>query len=403
MATDFTVTIKSSGGSYTTLSSAETAGESDISTSVTTSQVFAISEASEAVIPDGTAIKGQTSGATGTLIHATTTQVYIISVSGTFQAENIIKTDDSGSTITLDDTGDVIDNFIFECHAQDLDDNFALTGWTTGSTIGTHGVTITVPVGQRHDGTDRDLSGQGFKISSSGNVVIRTGTNLNSFTLEWVNVEGINQSMVSIAKDANSKHLMRQCVLSRTGTTGNLIALVFDGGEATIENCIVTVADYRGLDSRSTVKLTMSHCTFAGENSDATFGILLDNDNIDVIKNTVSAGFVTQEYFQGSGSGRLHRNNATTDGTYTAEDTDASDSITVIAADEFVSVSELLNTADFHLKSGGNLEAAGEDSLLTTDIDDDTRATTPDIGADEFVVAVAAADSIIALLRRRRR
>jgi hypothetical protein len=388
MAVDFTVTIKSSGGSYTTLSSAESAIDSDISTAVTTSQVFTISEASEAVIADGTAIKGQTSAATGTLLHATTTQAYIISVSGTFQAENIIKTDDSGSTITLDDTGDVIDNCVFECHAQDLDDSVAVNGWTTGTTVGTHGIVFTCPVGQRHDGTDRDLSGQGFKISSSADKVIEIAGVVDSFKMEWLNVEGINQS--AFAKTGSGGDIeIKNCVCSRSGTTGNEIAInIAAANEYVLENIILTVANYRGIDARLSTKLTMSHCTTFGNETDSTYGILLDNDNTDVVKNCITTGFVTTNWFNSSGAGRLHRKNATDD-TNEAEDTDSPDSLLVVATDEFVAVSSALGTADFHLKTASESEGAGEAGVSTIDIDNDSRdGSTPDIGADEFVAAV---------------
>lgn len=382
MATDFIATVKPSGGSYSSLTSLEAALQSDVSTAVTTSQVFAVSEASLAVIADGTAIKGQTSGATGTLEHHTTTQAYITSVSGTFQSgENIIKTDDSGSTITLDDAGDVVDNVVAECYAMDLTDDFSVVGWTMDATpFGTHSLIIRTPEAERHNGTDRDNSGVGFKISatSAGSGVIRTAE-LN-LTIDGLNVE--NSDDVVLFSNSNSNFFKAiDCVLSRTGSGGTGYVV---GSDATweFENPIITSVQ-RGLDFRGMNSFSLLNASVYG---DGSHGILSDNDNNDTIKSSASGGFTTANWLQCSGSGRLHRKNASDDAT-DAVDTDDDDSVTLVVATDWVSGSATIATANLHLESGSNLEAAGTPTgTPTTDIDGDARdGTNPDIGADEFV------------------
>ncbi len=387
MATDFTVTIKSSGGSYTTVSAAEAALDSDLTAS--SSQVFTISEASEAIIDDASAVTGDSSGATGTLLHHTTTQAYIIGVGGTpFDNGETVSQDGSGNDIVLDSAQDQVDNVVFECHAQDLNDNLDAGGWTTGTTAGTNGLVITVPEGQRHNGTDHDKSGQGFKIYTSTAILFNVNrAGMLSFKCEWVNGEATDQAICQNIP-INGSYTFQNCVFSRLGTAAAVAFSINQGGSSAIfENMILVVADYRAMDTRGgATSVTISHCTLAGENSNATYGILTDGDTVDTIKNTSVSDFVTREYFACDFSGATHRTNATTDATWEATDSDSNDSTLIVADDEFVSDTVVMSTADYHLKAGSNLETIGTAGVSTIDIDNDSRdGSNPDIGADEFV------------------
>lgn len=377
--TDFTVTM-GAGKSYTTLVSAEAALDEDHT--AVTSLIFDISEASEAIIDDGKAVTGRDSSATGTLLHHTTTQAYIISVAGgPFQNGEIVEQDDdTGNIITLDSTGSVFGtgNLIVEIFAQDFSGQLPISGNTTGSTLGQNGLLYTVPTAERHDGTDRSKSGVGFKISHTVVPIIFADSNI---TLEGLNIFADNSQTLQHNAGADFIYI-KECVLVRNTSAGTGKVAFFGAGTHIYENCAITTSS-RAIDSRGSTLLTLSNNTIFGG---ASHGILADNDTVDIFKNNACGGFSTANWFQCSGSGRKHRKNASDDAT-DAVDTDSNDSVT-FAASDCVSIQDppVPATDDMHLVASTLLEAAGTPTgTPTIDIDGDARdGTNPDIGMDEF-------------------
>ncbi|MBI2496296.1 MAG: hypothetical protein HYW10_07065, partial [Candidatus Omnitrophica bacterium] len=82
-ATEFVSTIKSSGGDFSSLVAWDASVACDLTTAST--KVFSYNQSSDTLI-DGTPVRGAASLATGTVIHATPTQVLIKNIVGTFQA-----------------------------------------------------------------------------------------------------------------------------------------------------------------------------------------------------------------------------------------------------------------------------------------------------------------------------
>ncbi len=106
--TEFTATIKPSGGDYTTLATAEAGLERDLTSGII--KVFSISAATTPTIAAGDSVLGQTSGAKGycVLVNAARTQILIggISVAAFQSLEVVQKKAAAGVTVTLSNAGD---------------------------------------------------------------------------------------------------------------------------------------------------------------------------------------------------------------------------------------------------------------------------------------------------------
>ena len=157
MATEFIVSVKSTGGDYADISDAEAALQCDLTAATT--KVFSIT-VTGGTIDDGDTVTGQTSGATGTCEHATSSQILITGISGTFQSGEEIRGAPS-ERADLNDAGDsaivLIEPYIF---SGGLSDACVIDGWTCDTT---NFVRIIPPVSERHDGTP----GTGFYIQSA--------------------------------------------------------------------------------------------------------------------------------------------------------------------------------------------------------------------------------------------
>ncbi len=134
-ATEFISTIdpdNGEGADYTSLSAWEQAVQTDLTASTTL--VFAIT-GHIGTTTDGAIITGQTSGATGTVLHlaSTTGQVLIESISGTFQNGEVISTGFGTTTIVATGTQAIA---VAKCRSTGGGaDTTAVTidGWTTSS------------------------------------------------------------------------------------------------------------------------------------------------------------------------------------------------------------------------------------------------------------------------------
>ena len=150
MATEFTTTVKSSGGDYTSLSAAESGLQNDLTLS--TIKVFSISAYSTPTITAGDTVLGQASSATGVcvLVNATRTQILIKTIAvASFQSGEVVqKTADANVNVTLSSTGD---SPIVGIACYSMSDTTAVTidGSTTNAT---NYMNIYTPTSERHDG-----------------------------------------------------------------------------------------------------------------------------------------------------------------------------------------------------------------------------------------------------------
>ncbi len=150
MPTQFTATVKPSGGDYTSLNSAVTGLANDLT--LATIKVFSISASTTPTIAAGDTVLGQTSLATGVcvLVNAARTQILIktIAVASFLSGEIVQKTADANVNVTLSNTGDspIIG---IECYSMSDTTPVDISGYTTSST---NYIYIYTPISERHNG-----------------------------------------------------------------------------------------------------------------------------------------------------------------------------------------------------------------------------------------------------------
>ncbi len=279
-----------------------------------------------------------------------------------------------------------------ECYDFALSDNFAVAGWTTTAS---DYIRVYTPASERHNGTSRDVSGSSFQIDAGGSVSFGT----IRITEDYVRVEGldITHSTASVpvlvqatALSASNDIRFAENVVHYDSATGSNANCIDFGAIAGVSGAIATVRNNicygkaRCIETRGAASIDLSFCTFYTLDDRRVTVIRAEADHI--VKN-VYAGLATGSsecFFTGGSS--AGSNNASSD---TTAETQFSSSLNSKAgSDQFVTVTA--GSENLHLKAASALEAAGITvSGITTDIDGDTRAATPDIGADEFVAAAA--------------
>lgn len=186
MATQFTTTVKPSGGDYTFLNSA-IAGLANDLTSVTI-KVFSISASTTPTIAAGDTILGQSSGATGVcvLVNASRTQILIktIAVASFLSGEKIQKTADATINVTISNSGDspIIG---IECYAMQDTIPVIVNGYTTSITNYIH---VYTPTSERHKGVWDNTK---YRLEISGRAM--------DIYQEYTHIEGLQISGTQIA------------------------------------------------------------------------------------------------------------------------------------------------------------------------------------------------------------
>lgn len=131
MATEFISTLRSSGGDYATM----TAWEAAVQCNLTSASTLVFAGTRTGTVGDAASVTGANSGATGTVIHCTATQLLLTVTSGTFQSAEAIEVDGS-NYFTTSDAGDSA-IAVLECYndwASGLDDIVVINGWGVGAT-----------------------------------------------------------------------------------------------------------------------------------------------------------------------------------------------------------------------------------------------------------------------------
>ncbi len=166
---------------------------------------------------DGEAVTGGTSGATGTCIHQSATQILIDGIaSGPFVAEQITGGVAGDITILNDGDSSII---VAECYDDDGDLNDKATVISGFTTSATNYVKITSPVGERHDGT----AGSGFTLkstvaSSTGYIAIKE----NYTIVEWITFNG-NKGSVSLDAAVRFADISTNAIADFAEVRNNLI------------------------------------------------------------------------------------------------------------------------------------------------------------------------------------
>lgn len=191
-ATNFTVTVKESGGDYSSLGSATNALRCNLITSVVMSHSGIVG-----TLSDGATVTGATSGATGTLVHATSTQIAIRGVTGTFQSgEQVYSTlgtnyvlttsapDSIQLTVKIDGTWTTSDS------STTLLASYSTPAWATSST---NNIVIYTTATARHPGY-WSTSGGAYRLLRT----INDGTfSIAIGSLNYVTISGIQAKVTS--------------------------------------------------------------------------------------------------------------------------------------------------------------------------------------------------------------
>ena len=393
--TEFVVTLNKTGQDYDTLTEAVAALKLAGNITASDCKVFAHGGIT-GTIADSASVSGVSSGATGTVIHCTSTQILIDAISGTFQAEQIQV--DGDNYVTSTDTGDGV-----ALRMDIYDDDGTLT--ETGSYIDTSGFTtsatnyvkISAPEGERHSGTIGSGATINFVMSSGSSFIYIHSENI---IIEWLVMTGSMNS-------------------SYSGAAGMYF---YESFGSVVRNCIM----YNFINNNATAKIAAIGMFNAWAPPDGDYDYAFNNiiyncegdgvwtnggSNHVLVNNTVynCGGYGFNE---GSGSAYLYNNIAI--GNTTADydtgmavltacasgDTSGSAGLQEITTSVFVSVTP--SSEDLHIVSGTDLQDAGTDygSAFGVAIDIDGRDRDAegdvwDVGADEYVAPPGPGDPLV--------
>lgn len=313
-----------------------------------------------------------------------------------------------------DAQGEVYNNAVF-------DETFTIDN---GGTVGLNSILLTVPVSERHDGTD----GSGARIvqSSGSGVTIQLKTPTTSNIVEWLEVTktvtvtvGLLQFNPTVGGSVMGFRNMILHGVTNTGTAegpacvnGSITTAIGQflnnfcfnmewSGNGTSEWELIEV---NGTAGSSCMNNTLLDCNISHASSTANIqGIQVGDDLDNFVQNNIVCDISTSgsgtavDYTTVSNPTESHNlsSDATASGTGSLIDK--------ISANQFVSNTE---PYDLHLKSGADAIDAGTDlgttpSGIEIDIDGrdrDAEVDTWDMGADEFVaVAIDPFDDSILL------
>jgi len=200
---EFICTIRAAGGDYSTLSAWEAAVQTDLTAATT--KVFSHSGL-VGIIPDASTVEGLTSGATGTAIHVTDTQILIEDITGTFQSGEQVRIDGSNYVVIRDaGYGAIATARPYNDWPSGLNDQVTIDSWTTGVT---NFVDIYVPRGVRHNGK-WDAS-KFWMYSTDGKVISVWEDYVRIFGLQAelnVTNSGDNVGAIDITKQSSSNKI----------------------------------------------------------------------------------------------------------------------------------------------------------------------------------------------------
>ena len=415
MASEFTATVKSSGGDYTSLSGAEAGLQNDLT--IATIKVLSISAASSPTLVAGDAVLGQTSAATGVcvLVNAARTQILIKTIAvASFQSGEIVqKVADATKTVTLSDAGDSPIVGI-ACYA--MADTTAVTfdGWTTSAT---NYIRIYTPASERHDGKYNTSK---YRIEITGGSGAAIQVNEGFFRMEGLQVlrsiaTDVDWWCLSTGDplDAGAALYMNNNIFraSITASSRNRL-IIFNGlGSSTHTVYFWNNLIYDGVDSgyTQTVLELSDRWTFYLYNNtfqNCAKGVGLDNNSYG---STLPNGKMKNCLFDTINTPATGTFEAGTD--YNAT-TAASMNYTVTGGgnshDRLSQTFTFVNSGadDFHLTSSdagakdfGVDLSADANLAFSDDIDSETRSAPWDIGTDELVSSLitvydAAADML---------
>ena len=390
-ATEFITTIKQSGGNFSTLSSWEsTLSTANLDLTLATTKVFSHAGITGSISASST-VTGLTSGATGGAVYTTNSQILIKNIIGTFQAGEQVRVDGS-NYVTISDAGDSAIATAQIDGAWTSADTTATTidGWTTSAT---NYIKIYTTASARHNGK-WDTGKYRLEITAATNSII-------AIYEDYVRVEGLqlsaNRSTSGYLIGLNFKNLgagatfyVSNNIIRNIGVNNN-----YTNGDAIQLGWVTGSSPYTAY---------IWNNIFYSDTVDVWNGIRLDDSSWTayLYNNTAYKLYYCFRVASGVATAFNLLAQSCTDGFNGTFNSSSSNNASGISSDapgsnpQTGSVSFVdSSNYDFHLSSGDTIALNNGVSdpgagLFSTDIDGETRSSSWDIGADEYVATATA-------------
>ena len=369
---EFDPTVMESGGDYSSLASWETGLKTDLTADTT--RVFSHGGITGA-IADNDTVTGQTSGATATVVHATSSEILLESISGTFQSGEQVYQTLNVNYVTTSNAGNPaiavakIDGAWTAADTTRTD----VTGWTTGPN---NYVKIYTTSSARHAGVWDDTKYRLYVGSGGGNEALDIDMNytrVDGFQIYAYSAAEYNISISSTVSPQISNMILR-------GTSGASDVAVVTGSASYLteypkiwNNIMYDVGS--GVNINSDGGIIANNTVYGGFND----GFDVISNNTTVLKNNIAQSSVADDY-TGNWSAQSS-NNISSDATAPGSNSKTDKTVAFVDAanDDFH-----LSVDDPNAVDAGVDLSSGTDLNFTTDIDSATRlAGSWDIGADE--------------------
>jgi hypothetical protein len=263
-----------------------------------------------------------------------------------------------------------------ECYNFALSDNILIDGWTTSAT---QYIRIYTPTAERHNGTQREVSGSGFRISTGGGSA-PIAINENYVRIEGLEIENTSTTVTGAISidgtaltDGANNIWVTECIIVNNSTNTSQSCVSFGVVRADIlfrNNIVIVRGGSRGMHCpASSGSIEVTNCTIYNTAGSASLGILYQTGAN--IRNTFVGNFGTECFFHEAGS-PIGEYNASTDAS--ADEPFTTGALTNVTATACFTnlVSGSLN---FTLLAGCQLIDAGVTATgVSTDIIGNTRS-----------------------------
>lgn len=379
---EFVATVAQSGGDYSTLSSWEAGNQTDLTANAT--RVFSHG-GKTGTIADNASVTGLTSSATATVVHATTTQILLENISGTFQSGEVVQVS-AGNNVTLSNNGNPPSAVAKIDNAWSSADSTAtvIDGWVTKLD---NYIKIYTASAARHRGL---WEANKYRISISAADTAAIDISEPNVTVSGVQIEttGANNNVRAI-------RLNTDAIIpgASNNLTGNIIK---SSNSSSTGNQGISVSDYT-----DSTKLNIFNNVIYGFNNESVYIYTNNYSDVKIQNNTIYDSAVG---IAGNSSNVIAANNIVQNSTTGYSGTFATQSAANISNDgsapgsagiknnaqvQFVSTAS--GAEDFHLHVDDRFaKEAGVDlsAYFTVDLDNIGRVTPWDIGADETVTQI---------------
>jgi len=394
---EFTPTVMQTGGDYSTLSSWEAGVQTDLVASTT--RVFSHG-GKTGTIADNASVTGLTSNATATVVHATTNQILLETISGTFASGETIQVT-AGNSVTISDNGNPASAVAKIDGAWTAADTTAVTidGWNTGAD--NYVKVYTTPTA-RHKGKWDDGK---YRLEVTNDFVSALYVNVRFFKIDGLQIKlnKTNYVYSVVVADVSPKYTDYSYDISNNIITGTFsgassagagILVYFNYGNNGINkiyNNIIYGLNYNNFGTGISINATENVYVYNNTVYGCYNGIATNYWNIKnpILKNNIAVNnnsdFVL---LSGAAFDTSSSNNISSDVT-----APGSSGSKINAEVEFVSTE--VGNEDFHLApddkfaiDAGTSLASDSATAFTTDIDGQTRTGSWDIGADETATVI---------------